>query len=69
MVSMLPFSTVDSGFIGGVMVSMLPFSTVDCGFIGGVMVSMLPFSTVDCGFYPQLHKTRLYDWYWVSMQH
>ena len=32
MVSMLASSTVDRGFIGGVMVSMLASSTVDCEF-------------------------------------
>ena len=40
MVSLLPLSVVDHGFIGGVMVSLLPSSVVDHGFIGGVMVSL-----------------------------
>ena len=47
MVSMLVSSTVDRGFIDGVMVSMLVSSAVDRGFIDGVMVSMLVSSTVD----------------------
>ena len=37
-VSMLVSSTVDRGFIDGVMVSMLVWSAVDRGFIDGVMV-------------------------------
>jgi hypothetical protein len=50
MVSLLPSSVVDHGFIGGAMVSLLPSSVVDHGFIGGAMVTLLPLSVVDHGF-------------------
>ena len=50
MVSVLASSTVDRGFISGVMVSVLASSAVDRGFISGVMVSVLSLNAVDRGF-------------------
>jgi hypothetical protein len=50
MVSVVASSTVDRGFIGGVMVSVLASSVVDRGVIGGVMVSVLASSAVDRRF-------------------
>ena len=58
MVSVLTFSAVDHGFIGGIMVRVLTFSVVDRGFIGGVMVSVLTFSLVDHGFEPDRVKPK-----------
>jgi coenzyme F420-reducing hydrogenase beta subunit len=50
MVSVLTTSSVDRGFIDGVMVSVLTTSSVDRGFIDGVMVSVITTSSVDRGF-------------------
>jgi hypothetical protein len=47
---MNPRSTIDRGFIGGVIVSILVSKAVDRGFIGGVMVSVLVSKAVDRGF-------------------
>ena len=69
MVSVVPSSAVDRGFIGCVMVSVLPSSAVDRGFIGCVMVSVLPSSAVDRGFKSSLSQTKDYETGCFSAKH
>jgi hypothetical protein len=61
MISMRTPSTIDRGFIGGVMISMRTPSTIDRGFIGGVMISMCTPNTIDREFEPRLGKFKNYD--------